>query len=620
LEQDFETHDSDIFGFAIDTYLDRQNGFMFAINPGGAIFDAQSFNDSRYTSREWEGIVHYATTVLPNGWAVEIGIPFTTLRFKASPEDQTWGINFVRRIRRLNEDSYWAPLARQHRVHRMSRAGTLTGLRLTRQGRNLSVKPYVKTGRVERPLPDGSDNSFDGGFDLKYGLTSRLTLDATVLTDFSQVEVDQEQVNLTRFSLFFPEKRDFFLENDGFFSLGDVSIQNYRTGSSGRDFRLFHSRRIGLSSDRTPLPIAGGVRLSGRAGDYELGLLEMQTELSDDGPAENFAVARVRRNLFGNSDVGAMFINRQRTSGGIEEYNRSFGADANFRLFRNMILSSYYARTDASNATGDRNAGYVQVAWRDRVFDTSAFVKHVGDGFDPGVGFIRRNAMQQGFATFGMHPQPDIAFLQEINPYVDVSFISDLDWELETRELTGGFATTFVDGGVLRLEYSRTHDRLDVPTPIAGATVPAGVYDFSQGSARYQASGARWLSGDVTVSHGDFYDGNRTSIAGSLTLRPDYHARVDLSVQHNDLTLGGQDLTADLYGVRLRTAFSTKVFTSAFVQYSNTTDELVANVRFNYLHSPLSDLFLVFTERRNVDLNTLIERAVIVKFTKLFGF
>jgi hypothetical protein len=622
LEQDFPTEDSDIFGVAIDTYLDRQNAFLFAVNPAGGLFDAQNFNDSRYTNRAWEGVVKVRTRILSNGWSVEMAIPFTTLRFKPVGEDQSWGINFVRRVRRRAEDSYWAPLTRQHRVHKMSRAGTLTGLRNLRQGRNLTLKPFVKTGRVDTDLLAGEPgNDFDVGFDAKYGVTSRMTIDLTVLTDFSQVEVDEEQVNLTRFSLFFPEKRDFFLENDGVFSLGDVSVRNYRTGSSSRDFRLFHSRRIGLSDDRRPLPIGAGARLTGRAGEFEVGLLNMQTRRDDDTPAENYTVARLRRNLFGNSDAGIMFVNRQGTSTGFtDSFNRSFGADANFQIARNMLLSTYYARTEEPGATGDRNAGYLQAAWRDPLLNTSVMLKHVGEEFNPGVGFVQRRGIRQAFATFGLHPQTSVSFLQEVNPYVDVNVIADPSWDLETREITGGFRTTFADGGTLSLEYRNTFDKLNTETDIAGRPVAAGEYRFNGGSVRYQSSGARDVSGSVSVSHGSFYDGRRTSISGATTLRPDYHLRIILSAQHNDLQLSGTEFTADLFAAQVRAAFSTILFASAFVQYNRDADELVSNIRLNYLHAPLSDFFLVFTERRDLLSHVLVERGVTVKLTKLFGF
>lgn len=630
LEQDFETNAADMFGISIDSYLDRQNGVMFGVSPAGALFDAQMEGDSRYINRSWEGVVHVATHVADDRWSAELAIPFTTLRFEASELDQTWGINFLRRVRRINEDSYWAPLASQFRLHKMSRAGMLTGLGGLRHGRNLTLKPYVSAASVSGTAPrglglDGED--LDVGLDIKYGLTSRLTLDVTALTDFSQVEVDQEQVNLTRFSLFFPEKRDFFLENDGIFTLGDVTERNYRTGSSPRDFKLFYSRAVGLSADRRLIPIAGGARLSGRVGRTEVGLLNMQTRsLGSLGgsaftPAENFTVFRIRQPLLGSSDIGMMLVNRQATGEGAGgDFNRSLGLDANFRLFRYLLVNSYLAATDEPDVSGDRGSGYLQLAWRDPLWNASAFVKHVGESFNPGVGFIRRNGIRQAFATLGVHPQPSGDAIQEINPYVDVSAIENLNGVLETRWVTGGLATQFADGGRVVAEAQDRFERLLEDTPIAGVPVPAGDYGFRDASVSYTSSGARRLSGSVTVSRGSFYDGDRTSYEGSVLLRPNTSWALDLFGQHNQLELAGESFTADVFGGRVKYAHSTRLFLSGFLQYLEASDELVTNVRLNFLHAPLSDLFLVYTDRRDLGGDLVVDRRLTLKATRLLSF
>ena len=248
LEQDFSTQDSDIFGFALDTYLDRQNAFLFAVNPAGALFDAQAFNDQQSVNRAWEGEVDVTTSITEFGWVAEVAVPLTTLRFRQADGPQSWGLNFARRVRRISEDSQWAPLTRQFRVYKMSRAGTLTSLDGLQQGRNVWVKPFLNGVRTDGQRANSPGEKLEGGFDLKWGITPQLTLDVTALTDFSQVEVDEQQINLTRFSLFFPEKRDFFLENDGIFSFQDNRVRNFRLGSGPQNFKLFHSRRIGLSA------------------------------------------------------------------------------------------------------------------------------------------------------------------------------------------------------------------------------------------------------------------------------------------------------------------------------------------------------------------------------------
>ena len=340
------TRDMDVFAVTLDPFLDRRNSFIWLVNPYGAYREGQTFNDSRQADYAFRAPVDIKTTISDSGWTVEMAIPWKTLRFNPSRDGERWGMNLLRRVRRKNEDSYWAPVDRRDPVHRMSKAGYLEGLSGMRPGRNLSVKPFLlgTTASGSQGLI-AEDEGFDWGGDVKLGLTPGLTLDATFRTDFSQVEVDQERVNLTRFPLFFEEKREFFVENSGSFVLGDVSERNYRQGSSMRDFTLFHSRRIGLEGG-VPIPIVGGGRVSGRAGAFEIGALNMQTEAVDSAPAENFAVFRLRRNL-GASDVGVMFLNREST-GRLDagDYNRTFAVDANLVFLGNLIVNSYLARTD----------------------------------------------------------------------------------------------------------------------------------------------------------------------------------------------------------------------------------------------------------------------------------
>ena len=626
MEQDFATQDSDIFGFALDTYLDRQNAFLFAVNPAGALFDAQAFNDQQSVNRAWEGEVEVATRITEYGWVAEIAVPMTTLRFRETDEPQDWGINFSRRIRRISEDSSWAPLTRQFRVYKMSRAGKLTSLEGLRQGRNLWVKPFVNGVRRDGLDNDASTEKLEGGLDLKWGITPQLTLDVTALTDFSQVEVDEQQINLTRFSLFFPEKRDFFLENDGIFSFQDARVRNFRTGSGPQNFKLFHSRRIGLSANRTPVPIAAGARMTGRLGGYAVGLLNMQTRDGPSHPGENFSVVRLRKNVLTSSDIGFMFVNREGTGSGVADaYNRTFGADANLRLAGGrMLLNSYLAATDEPDAGGDRMTGALEVAWRDPLWAASVLVKTVGDDFNPGVGFVARRGIRQGFATLGAHPQPAIPHVRELNPYVDVNLFSDLGWTLESREIKPGLGVAFLDSGLLTMEYSASYERFAATTPIAGVAVPAGEYDFGAFTASYRSNLGRKLGGTLAVTRGGFFDGERSSVTGGVTLRPSAHLFVEGSAQRNRLTLAGRTFDANLFAGRLRYAHDTRTFLSAFVQYNEAVDQLQTNVRFNLIHAPLSDVFVVYSELRNRSPEpgqaNVIDRAVTLKVTKLIAF
>jgi len=635
LEQDFATPESDMFGIALDTYHDRQNGFVFAINAAGAVWDAQSFNDQRDVQAAWEGIIDVRTSVNDSSWVVEVAIPFATLRFNPVDGGQVWGVNFSRRIRSRNEDAIWAPIPLQYRVYKFSMAGTMEGLSGLPQGRNLWLKPYALGSRLGGAGFAEARHDGDVGLDMKWGLTSRMTLDLTVNTDFSQVEVDQEQVNLTRFSLFFPERRDFFLENEGTFAFTDIAIRNYRTGSSPRSFRLFNSRGIGLSPSREVLPIGGGARLTGRVGDrLEVGFLDMQTRSVDalaDGSsyvAENFAVARVKGHLGGGTTIGGMVVNRQET-GSIGEaasaaYNRSYGVDANVQAGRNTLLSAYWARTDDSDPVGDdQNIAMLQAAWRSTFWDISGLYKQVGDGFQPRTGFIDRRSVRRYYGTIGVHPQVGRLGVREINPYVDFDTYTNLSGELETRSVEVGAVTQFLAGGMLNVRVADQYERLFSETSIAGATVSAGEYDWLEPSVRISTAGNRKLSGGGSVQWGDFYDGSRFSTSADLTFRPNAHLSLNLAAQHNDLTLGGTSFTADLFSGRVRYAHDTRTFFMAFVQYNEATEELIANARFNLIHAPLSDVFIVYTERRTLAagaLDGVLERGVTLKVTKLLAF
>ena len=614
------TRDMDVFAVPLDPFLDRRNSFIWLINPYGAYRDGQTFNDSRQSDYAFRAPVTIRTSISDSSWTVEMAIPWKTLRFNPSRDGQRWGMNLLRRVRRKNEDSYWAPVDRRDPVHRMSKAGYLEGLQGMRPGRNLLIKPFMLgTNVTGAEGVTAESEGFDWGGDVKMGLTPGLTLDATFRTDFSQVEVDQERVNLTRFPLFFEEKRDFFVENSGSFVLGDVSERNYRQGSSPRSFTLFHSRRIGLEAG-IPVPILGGGRITGRAGAFEIGALNIQTEAVDSASAENFGVFRLRRNL-GASDIGVMFLNRE-SNGEFDTgaYNRTFAADANLRFFGNMVVNTYLARTEDSDLSGDQTAARVQVSWRDRVWDASAFVKHVGDAFNPELGFVRRRAIRHGYATVGAHPRPGGTVIHELNPYAEIHYVTNLDNVLETRTATLGFGFQFLDGSTLSLRYENNFERLDAPFTVYDNEIPIGDYQANTGSANYSSNRARPLSARVTVSGGDYWSGSRKSVSGNLLWRANYRLNFSLDASHNDVSLPNGSFLTDVIGGRVRYFYNTVLFAGAYVQYNSASELLVTNIRVNWMHSPLSDLFLVYTERRDIGNNEVLDRVVTAKFTKSVAF
>ena len=622
LERDFMSGNSDIFGLVLDTFHDRRNSFLFLVNPKGAVRDEQTFNDSRTIVEAWDGIHTVRTTQQDSSWTVEMVIPLKTLRFDASREPQAWGINFIRRVRRVNETSYWAPLERQYRLHRMSKAGTIEGISGLQQGRNLQIKPYALAGNSRgAQVPAASLGSkADLGGDIKYGVTPSLTLDLTYNTDFSQVEVDQQVVNLTRFGILFPERREFFIENSGSFTFGDVAERNYRMGAELRDFTLFNSRQIGLTGDGLPIPIAGGGRLTGRVAGWEVGMLDMQTQRTGASAAENFGVVRLRRNVWGNSDIGVLAANRQATDGS-DAFNRSYGVDANIRLLGNLIINTYLAGSRADTAAANGSAGRVSVAYRGRLWNSSAMYKRITDHFDPGIGFVNRRGFEQWYATTGIHARPKVALLQEVNPYIEAERFAGMDGSLQSRRVVGGLNLFFQPDGDLKLEVNDWFDRLDRPfTPFAGRTIPVGSYAFRNARATYTSTQRYPLYGNASVQVGEFYNGTNQTVSGGLTWRPRYDMSFEATYQHNDVTLPSGAFNADLAGVRLKYARSTTLFGSAFVQYNTQSRSFVTNARVAWRYAPLSDVFLVYTDRQNTLTNVRNERSVALKVTRMVAW
>lgn len=625
LERDFpslSTRDADIFGLTLDTFFDRKNSFIFLINPHGAYRDGQTFDDSRNQDFGFDVPAEVRTALLDDGWSVEIRIPWSGLRYDARKAEQAFGLNVQRRVRRLNEDSYWAPLQRRDPSHRMSKAGTLYGISGLPGSSNVAAKPYLmvdnQTGSGVPPEVAGTGR--DLGADLKVGVTPGLTLDLTVNTDFSQVEVDQERVNLTRFPLFFPEQRDFFVENSGSFTFGDQTEREYRMGASLRDLTLFHSRAIGLQGGR-PVPILAGGRLSGGVGAWDVGALDMRTGEADGRPGENFAVLRLRRGFGSGSDVGAMFVDRTAVGDGGGLVGRSYGVDANVRLLGSLILNSYMARTETPGATGDETATRFGAAWRDATWNVSGLYRRIGDDFRPAVGFVRRTDVQHTYVTVGTHRRPSGSLVQEVNPYVDFHRYADLGDTLVTREVQAGLMVDFFSGATVSASATRTFERVEAPFTVGEGMVAAGAYDFDEAALSFQSSAGKPFSARMSVSGGGYFGGDRRSLGGSLRWLVNNRMAVNASADVNRLDLAGDTFTTSVYSGRLKYAFSTRAFMAFNVQYNQDLDQMITYARFNVIHGPLSDFFLVLTERRQLGTGGgVLERAVTAKVTKLLSF
>ena len=634
LKKDYAVDASDAFVILLDTFHDGRNGYQFATNPAGAKWDAQIGNEGRDFNVNWDGIWSVQTSITETGWVAEIVIPFRALKF-ADRDPQTWGVNFRRKVRRLNEDSYWSPLPRIYGLERVSMAGTLEGLRGVRSGRNLRIKPYVLgSGNTVGRLSTRGD--VDGGVDVKYGLTPGLVWDFTVNTDFSQVEADEQQVNLTRFSLFFPEKRDFFLENSGVFDFGATDggfFGGFGAGAiifGGRQnrspqMRMFFSRRIGLSDQGDPIPIAGGTRLTGRAGPYSIGALNIQQREESAVPATNFTALRLRRDILANSDIGAVLLNKEQSGPG---YNRMAGVDANFR-FGYLTMNGFAAKTMSAVpvAGGDGNdyAARAHLNYQDRVWQFRGRFDAIGGQFNDELGFIPRRGVNNQFAQVGraFRSGKFPGWLRELRPHWEMDmFTRQADGALDQRLQDFHLPLIFSDGGFAETGWNTNVEVVRTPFTLnsaRGAVILPGQYEYTEYFGFYFGNASAWVTPSLRYSVGEFYGGYKRTYQFGPSFRPNEKLSASLSLQINDIDLPAASYVSTLTTARVNYNFDTNLFLNALVQYSADTRQWSSNIRFNVIHRPLSDFFFVYNERRDERTNQRLDRALIAKLTYMLA-
>jgi hypothetical protein len=635
LKKDFNTAASDGFLIVIDTFSDQRNGFEFAINPAGAKWDAQIANEGRESNANWDGIWDVRTRIVETGWYAEIRIPLRTLKF-TSASSLSWGVNFQRRLRRRNEDSFWAPIPRMYTLDRVSLAGSIDGLRQLRPGRNLRVKPYAAANSsTVGILP--SNSNFDGGVDLKYGLTSGLTLDTTVNTDFSQVEADEQQVNLTRFSVLFPEKRDFFLENSGIFQFGLPSTGGSSTGSaspaaSGRqnsppDVKMFFSRQIGLSDAGDAIPILTGSRVTGRAGRYAVGALNIQQRRQGPVPATNFTAIRLDRAVLANSDVGLLLLNKNANG---DANNGVAGLDANFR-FGQMAIGAYAVKTMAAQrtvpGTGEDVSTRANFNYQSRTWLARGAYETIGRRFRNELGFVPRVGVNHTAAYLRRNFRPEWASslgIREIGPHLHFDSFERRDGTgTESRYFDWHVVLMMNDSGFFEGGVNRNREGSVAPFTLnsaRGARVEPGTYDFNEYFALYRSNNSAHVSFETRYSNGELYNGRRTGYAFAPTFRVNEHFNASVALQINDIELPSAAYVSKLIATRVNYSMNTRLFLNALVQYNTDTQQWSSNIRFNVIHRPLSDFFLVYNERRHDTTGDLVDRSVIAKLTWLLAF
>ena len=594
---------SNDYGFLLlDTYNDRRNAVFFRFTPMGGIEDAAVSDSGSTRNGSWDIVWECRCKINADNWTVEIAIPFNQLRFERS-NTMDWGLNFGREIARKNELGAWhaapktyGPLGK----YRTEYFGTLEELEGISPSRNLELLPYLLPGAsYTSETQNGTEGVFEAGLDLKYGVTPNLTADLTFNTDFAQVEADQEQVNLTRFSLFFPEQRPFFLEGASIF---DVGIPG---GGPGRPppLLLFYSRQIGLA-ERRAIPILGGGKMTGKIGPYGIGVLNVLTNKFEDDetgiseedmfsePRTNYSVVRVNRDILAGSTVGGIFVNKQDA----DTYNRTAGLDFSFRPTREIDIKGLWSQTFEADISGNSNAFYFGANWRTNLFQLDGSYTDIGEDFNPEVGFVLREGVRriQGFAQYT--PWPRKFGIREIQIGPEIDLVLTRENELETQDITFDTQFSLEAGDRIGFQLKNTTENLQNEFILEGEEIPSGEYNFTAFQASIRSSSSRMIFGEVRLEFGQFYHGNRSGLLLDATFRPSAKFSIEPFVEFNRITLPGEEFDANAFGGRISYSFSTTLFTKLFTQWSTDTDVLSANFLLNYIYRPGSDFYLVFDQ------------------------
>jgi hypothetical protein len=625
---------NDIVSFIFDTFYDRRNAIAFTINPLGGRSDGQLVNERQY-SLDWNPVWNVKTGRFDGGWTAEAAIPFKSIRYRPGAA-QVWGFNAMRVKRATNEISTLTlvpPARGQQGFQQPSFAALLTGIQAPAGGRSIDFKPYVTSNvtadRVAKPL---DPNLVTGavGFDAKYAITQNLTADATYNTDFAQVEADEQQVNLTRFSLFFPEKREFFLENQGTFAFGGVAVGSLNSGGGGEAPILFYSRRIGLNANRQ-IPLEVGGRVTGRVGRYTVGVLNIQADEESQSatPATNFTVVRLKRDLLGRSSVGLMMTNRSVSAAGGAP-NRAYGLDGTFNFFQNLQINTYWARTEddgpvAPTRERDQASYRAQLDYQGDRYTVQLERLGVGDAFNPELGFVRRRDIVRDYAQFRFSPRPRER--SAIRKYIyqgAIEYFANGAGQMESRERDAEFALEFQNADRLSARYTNTFEYFAEPSRIGPVLLPVGGYRFDTLRLQYNMGQQRTLSANFSAEFGTFYNGRKTTlnaqrgrinVTNQLSVEPVYSI--------NRVTLVQGAFTQHLAGSRITFTTTPLMFASALVQYNSASNSVSTNARFRWEYQPGSELFIVYNEERNTLVRSfpgLSNRAFIIKINRLFRF
>ena len=628
--RDSPLNNSDSFSFIIDTFKDYQTGYLFGTNPAGIEYDAQitgggegggmmrrfSMGTGGGFNVNWDAVWKVEAKQGDFGWSAEFAVPFKTLRYKKD-EDQTWGINFERVIARKKEEAHWAPVSRQFTMNRLISAGTLTNVNVPNT-RNIKIMPYV-LGQNNKVINDTSNSDQDGNFglDAKMSVSSTMTLDLTYNTDFAQVEADDQQINLDRFSLFFPEKRAFFLENAGLFSVGTGG------GFFGPDIEMFFSRRIGVGPDGVPVPIIGGGRLTGTLSGMKIGMLTMRTDAVKDLTDENqYSVLRIKKELPNRTHIGAMYTGLDRM--GENGYlNQAYALDAQIGIGELSKIIMFGGLTDTPKMDKDNAyAFHTELARDTKQVSTSISFSEVGSTFKPEMGYLKRESYRKWSGRIFTRFRPDNKLgLLEIRPHINFDGYWKLDgfqesgrWHIDNHwEFRSGFeihtGTNLVREGVI--------EKFEIADSVF---VPSGTYNDQELQLFIMTDRSKAISFSSMNRIGGFFGGNRINVTPAISFRYKDKVTSEISLSHNNVDLPGGKFSTNLIRARFTYSFTPKMYVQSLVQYNSRSDQWSMNGRFIWQQSGATGLYLVYNHIQDYDGIPIKSstRSVILKYSYLF--
>lgn len=613
MQRDAKFDSDDVVQLAFDTFARERDGYSFAVNPAGARRDALfgRFSDENVN---WDTVWQAKARVDEQGWTVEIAIPFKSLSF--DPRAEAWRWNFERIIRRRQEMVRWTALSRAKRFTALEDFGELRGLRDLRQGLGLEARPYLRGTYSDNTVTGDRNFEFKGGFDVTYRITPKLTAVGTYNTDFAETDIDERTVNLTRFSTFFPEKRDFFLQDAPLFSFGGLPT----------DSSPYYSRRLGLGTDGLPADILGGGRLTGRIGGTSVALLDVYQEARNGIEAKNLAVARVARQVLAESSLGGIFTLGDPRSNGDASLG---GLDFNYQnsgLPEGKLLAgnAYVMFSDADRAGGSDTAFGLDVNYPNEPLDVHVFFRQWGEQFEPALGFIDRSGIREYILSAEYIWRPNTRLLRRVSLEARPYFTTDLDNRLVAEDHDLPVVTFQTPAGdELTLEYTFYRDVVDEPFEIRpGIVIPPGNYTYGQFKPSLKTSQARPVSARVSLRTGPFYTGHRTDLGGGLDWRPTRHFSTSLNYEHRDVALREGAFGVHLASARFNVAFTPDLIWSTVVQYDNLSDDLGLNSRIRWTWQPGNDVFFVVNQGWDYDNArfTRLNSELILKVAVTFRF